>query len=66
MKTIAERRLDRASRKAMNAVAEAGLPVEEMPSPEAVLAAAELASATDPFALSGIGRVDPFSAAVKP
>ena len=66
MKSIAERRLDRASRKAMNAVAEAGLPVDEMPVPEAVLAAAEAASISDPFALSGIGRVEPFAAAVKP
>ena len=59
MQNIQERRLQRAERRA----AEAGLDL----SPVAMLEAAELAhSRGNPFALSGIGRIDPFSMLVKP
>ncbi len=57
MLSIEFRRLDRAGRKAL----EAGLAL----TPEEALAAAETASKHDPFALGGIGRVDPFAGAVK-
>jgi hypothetical protein len=66
MKYIAERRLDRASRKAINAAVEAGLSIKEMPSPEALLAAAELADKNgDPFGLGGIGKIDLLAHLVK-
>lgn len=59
MLDIQQRRLDRARRRAV----EVGLDL----SPAAMLEAAELAHTRgDPFALSGIGRVGPFSMAVKP
>ena len=59
MQNIQERRLDRARRRA----AEACLDLSAV----AMLEAAELAHARGyPFALSGIGRVDPFSMLVKP
>jgi len=58
MQDITTRRLQRAERRA----AETGLDLF----PEQMLEAAELAQASDPHALAGIGRVDPFSHLVKP
>ena len=59
VQSLETRRLDRAARKAV----EAGLDL----SPAAMLEAAELAYARgDPFALSGIGRVDLLAHLIKP
>lgn len=58
MQSLEQRRLNRAERKA----SEAGLNL----SPEAALAAAELADKNgDPFAIAGIGKVDLLAHLVK-
>lgn len=66
MLPIDQRRLDRAARKVRNRAATTGMPDAELPTAAEALAAAEQADcAGDPFALGGIGRVDPFASAVK-
>jgi hypothetical protein len=60
METLAKRRLGRAYRRALEAGASPDL------SPVTLLEAAESASESNPFALAGVGRVDPFAHLVKP
>lgn len=57
MLDIDSRRLDRAARKAANIAAERGIPLDTLPSPEALLAEAEARDRHDRHALGGIGRI---------
>lgn len=63
MLPIEQRRLARAARKAaLPQEAARGAPAD----PEAALAFYETRKGSDPFALGGIGRVDPLAVAFKP
>lgn len=65
MQSIEARRLDRSLRKATDRAIEAGQSLDNLPTAEEALAAAEAASRSDRFALAGIGRHDPLAMASK-
>ena len=57
---IDSRRLERAYRKAANEALEHGIPLDTLPTPEALLAEAEARSSHDRYALGGIGRIEEY------
>lgn len=60
MLDIDGRRLDRAARRAASEALELGIPLDSLPTPEALLAEAEARDGHDRFALAGIGRVEEY------
>ncbi len=57
MLDLHSRRLERARRRAENFAAENAIPISELPTAEELLASAE--ASRSPWALSGIGRLNP-------